>query len=259
MAIGRNLRRVPEAEDQYLFVDEGQDLPRDFYLVLEMIRPADLTVFADENQRITGSNSTIEQIRTALGIDADDIISLRKNYRNTRPIAEVAARFHVRGIDTGIPDLPDRLGTTPSYHALGDLQAQCAFIARHARNNPSMEIGVFVQETNQQRKVFSYLEDDVPDSVIQMYISGDQQYGHARALRMGLAGIKVLNDMSAKGTEFDTVFLVDVDRRRDYSRDLGAMILFVLCSRARTSLYFLGNTTELPDALARARDFITVG
>ena len=259
MAIARTLRQVPEQENHYLFVDEGQDLPSDFYLVLDLIRPTDLTVFADENQRITGINSTIEEIRTALDIDVDDIIALRKNYRNTRPIAEVAACFHVRGIDTGIPELPDRPGTTPAYHALGDLHAQCKFIARYAKNNPSLEIGVFAKKTQQQEQVFSYLKDDVPDSDIQMYINGDGKYGNASALKMGLAGIKVLNDQSAKGTEVDTVFLVDVDRRQNFSRDQEAMTLFVLCSRARTSLYFLGNTKGLPDALAPARDFITLG
>lgn len=257
MAIARNLQQVPEQEEQYLFVDEGQDLPRDFYLVLEMIRTTDLTVFADENQRITGINSTIEEIRTALDIDVDDIIALRKNYRNTRPIAEVAARFHVRGIDTGIPELPDRPGTTPTYHALGNLQAQCAFIAKYARNNPSLEIGVFVQWKDRQQQVFSCIQSNAPTISIHMYISDDEQYNDAGALKMGLAGIKVLNDKSAKGTEFDTVFLVDVDRRRTNSHDEGAMTMFVLCSRPRTSLYFLGNTSAFPDSLAPARDLIT--
>ena len=257
MAIARNLQQVPEQEAQYLFVDEGQDLPSDFYLVLDLIRPTDLTVFADENQRITGINSTIEEIRTALDIDVDDIIALRKNYRNTRPIAEVAARFHVRGIDTGIPELPDRPGTTPSYHALGNLQAQCAFIGRYARNNPSLEIGVFVQRKDLQQQVFSCIQSNSPTISLHMYISRDAQHNDAGALKMGLAGIKVLNDKSAKGTEFDTVFLVDVDKRRTNSRDEGAMTMFVLCSRPRTSLYFLGNASAFPDSLAPARDLIS--
>ncbi len=260
MAIARRLQQVPEQEAQYLFIDEGQDFPKTFYQVLDLIRPTDLTVFADENQRITPINSTIEEIRTALDIDVDDVIELRKNYRNTRPIAEVAARFHVRGIDTGIPELPDRLGTTPSYHALGTLQEQCVFITRYARNNPSLEIGVFVQRRDRQPQVFSCIQSNIqsnsPTISIHMYMQGDAQHGDAVALRMGLAGIKVLNDKSAKGTEFDTVFLVDVDTRKTNSHDEDAMTMFVLCSRPRTSLYFLGNASAFPDSLARARDLI---
>ena len=62
-----------------------------------------LTVFADENQRITGQQSTIAEIRAATGIH--DTLKLTRNYRNTRPIAEFAASFYT-GLPSGIPELP---------------------------------------------------------------------------------------------------------------------------------------------------------
>jgi len=251
-----NIRQAPEQEGHYLFIDEGQDLPTDFYEFLEWMRPTDLTVFADENQRITSINSTVRDIMGALDIPEEDIIHLTKNYRNTRPIAEVAACFHVRGIDTGIPDLPDRNGTTPAYVVRRGLEAQCAYIGQYARNNPSIEVGVFVQRKDSQEQVLSCIRDHAQGIPVQMYMSGDGQHNDAAALRMGIAGVKVLNDKSAKGTEFDTVFLVDVDRRRTRSPDEDAMTMFVLCSRPRSELYFLGSTPGLPALLAPARHLI---
>ena len=256
MEIARRMGTIPNPTPEYLFVDEGQDLPKSFYIVLDLLRPKDLTVFADENQRITKTNSTLQDIREALSLEDDDIIPLTKNYRNTRPIAEVAARFYVRGIDTGIPELPTRDGNRPTYHALGSLEAQGEFVARYATNNPTIEIGVVVETKVQQLDIYSIIKKYADTIHLSMYISEDETHGDETALKIGVPGIKIINDQSAKGTEFDTVFLIDVDRRRSRSADEDAMKMFVLCSRARTSLFFLGQSQVLPYVLRPAQPLI---
>ena len=45
-----------------------------------------ITVFADENQKLNKENSTLEDIRLYSGINGN-IHKLRRNYRNTRQIA----------------------------------------------------------------------------------------------------------------------------------------------------------------------------
>ena len=85
-------RRVV-AGDRHLLIDEGQDFPELFYRLLYFIKDTDITVFADENQRIANTHSTIEQIKNGLFLNVDEHRKLTQNYRNTRPIAEVAARL----------------------------------------------------------------------------------------------------------------------------------------------------------------------
>ena len=63
----------------HLIVDEGQDFPPAMYSTLKTIMslanetsgPA-ISVFADENQRLFPQNSTLEQIRQALGLHSSD-------------------------------------------------------------------------------------------------------------------------------------------------------------------------------------------
>ena len=258
ISIARRMRAIPEPTAEYLFVDEGQDLPKSFYSVLDLLKPKDLTVFADENQRIHDNNSTLRDITEALFLEDDDIIHLTKNYRNTRPIAEVAAKFYVQGIDTGIPELPTRNGNRPEYRALGSLEGQGEFVARYARNNPTVEIGVIADRKSIQHQLYRIIKPQIGTIPLTMYVSGDENHRDASALKIGLPGVKLINDQSAKGTEFDTVFLIDVDRRMPRSPDESAMMMYVLCSRARTSLYFLGRSQGLPSTLARASDLINL-
>ena len=52
---------------EYVIVDEAQDLPADFFGFLQSLG-SNLTVFADENQRITDTQSTIPDLRKALAL-----------------------------------------------------------------------------------------------------------------------------------------------------------------------------------------------
>ncbi len=92
----------PEPLKLHVIIDEGQDLPQHLFLVMSHIAKT-LTVFADENQALSESNSTIDEIRHATQIESEH--KLTTNYRNTVEIAQVAAHFH-QGIRTGIASVP---------------------------------------------------------------------------------------------------------------------------------------------------------
>ena len=97
----------------YLLVDEGQDMADLFYVFARAVA-RQLTVFADENQRITDHQSTLDEIRARIRPDSE--MQLKRNYRNTHEIAVVAAHFH-QGTETGVPELPDRRGPKPVLRA----------------------------------------------------------------------------------------------------------------------------------------------
>ena len=63
----RDLNVSQRKFEQYdhLIIDEGQDFPKEFYLAMRLIA-RNITVFADENQRITDKHSNFKDIQNYL-------------------------------------------------------------------------------------------------------------------------------------------------------------------------------------------------
>ena len=211
-----------------LLIDEGQDLPPDFYLAATLMSEH-LTVFADENQRITQTQSSFEDIKRNACISNE--YQLTRNYRNTFEIAQVAACFYA-GLPSGMPAPPTRRGLLPVAIKGRNLDALVEFIIRFERNNSNLEIGIFTQRLTMQRQLEQKFKEKtrVPVSV---YESTRNELP-----RFGEPGIKLINYKSAKGLEFDAVFLPELqDLGLDFSSPENKMIFYVLLSRARQHLY----------------------
>lgn len=259
----------------HLLIDEGQDMPPGMYGALNAlmhvlnatgtVAPTAITVFADDNQRLQpGRNSTVEQIRQALGLHEGDknVFTLRRNYRNTLEIARFAARFYV-GLPSGIPDLPeDKRGALPTVF-LGQAETEDLNLSLFAQRIANFakargqEVGVFVPNNRVRKKMVNRIVARVGDSIkVQSYASGDPGE-EAEALKFDEGGyITVLNYASAKGLEFETVFVIDPMRCSSgsgASLDL-KMALYVLCSRGRSGL-----TVMVVDEPANATLFKWIG
>ncbi|MDB5974668.1 MAG: superfamily helicase [Nevskia sp.] len=241
----------------HLLIDEGQDLPPQMYAALNVLMhmlnavgaalPAAITVLADDNQRLQpGQNSTVEDIRQALGLHEADknVFFLRRNYRNTFEIASFAAKFYV-GLSSGIPELPEgKRGALPTVFlgqaATEDLNLSlfAARIANFAKAR-GQEIGVFVPNNKLRKKMLNRIVARVGDSIkVQTYAANDDD-ARAEDLKFDQDGyITVLNYASAKGLEFETVFIIDpmgCSNGKGASVEL-QMALYVLCSRGRSGL-----------------------
>ena len=79
-------------ERKHLVIDEGQDLPEEFFRYGSRYVASTLSVFADEDQALSGKRTTLEKIKAAAGLD--DPVILTKNHRNTPEIARLAEHFH---------------------------------------------------------------------------------------------------------------------------------------------------------------------
>jgi DNA helicase IV len=236
----------------HLIVDEGQDFPPAMYSTLKTIMslanetsgPA-ISVFADENQRLFPQNSTLEQIRQALGLHSSDknVFQLKKNYRNSKEIAELSKLFYV-GLKTGIPDIPDRKGrggiptvTVVDKDTTGKtFDAFASQIAAYAKSRRSDTIGVIATSNQSRKTLFNRLTAKLGEENIhvQTYYYQDTN----TALKFDIPGVTVLNYQSAKGLEFDAVFIVDPGNLlAGSSTELHVkMTLYVMCSRAREYL-----------------------
>lgn len=227
-----NSRPRPVEVDTDLIVDEGQDLPKQFYLLTTVIAE-NVVVFADENQRITDWCSTIAEIK-AFGM-FKDIHKLTRNYRNTREIADLAAAFYT-GLPSGIPLPPLRHGDAPVMRAHSNLMEFAERLRIYEQNNQDKAIGVFVPTSNVQRRLMTLLLDAGTVHPPQTYIGG--QGRKAVKVRFDVPGIIVTHYKSAKGLEFDTVFLPELQEiMDDLSLPEIRMKFYVLVSRARDELY----------------------
>lgn len=236
------LHKPPRANTlPHLIIDEGQDLsPRFFTLAKYLARR--VTVFCDENQRLTEDNSTVEEIQRSLGVDKVHLLS--KNYRNTKEIAALAARFYT-GLPSGIPKPPTRSGEKPAMLKFPRLYETVDYIVRYERNHDDKQIGVLTP-TNKIRKNFVNRLSEKTTNDVQTYYSGCPD-----VVDFDLPGIYVVNYQSAKGLEFDTVFMPELQAMPyDLKRPEYRMMFYVLLSRAREELYLAYSGEERPACIA---------
>jgi DNA helicase IV len=224
----------------YLLIDEGQDLPRDFYVAATLISE-NFTVFADENQRITGTQSTFNDIKTYGKIDKEH--QLTKNYRNTLEIAKVAKIFYA-GLPSGMPELPTRKGSLPVVINTGNLAGAIEFIGRFERSYNHLEIGVFTKTSRVQQAILDGLKGKTK-SAAEFY-----RYDREDLPKFGKPGIKVINFNSVKGLEFDVVFIPELENLNlDITNIETKMTFYVLLSRAREQLYLLFSGNGDPEII----------
>ena len=242
----------------HLIVDEAQDFPNEMFsflrFVARTVENGGLTILADENQRLEEEdNSTIEEIHRGLGVKKGDTsrsFKLTENFRNTRPVAELANTFYV-GLSTGKPGLPKRQGTKPELIKADSVRAQVDYMVRILRNRAAGEVGVFTQNDRMRRSIFNMLHHHLHDIYsVQSYSSRDKVNHGADQLVFDKSGVlTVLNRHSCKGLEFDVVFIPELQAMSLDGGDLDVfkMNMYVMCSRARESLHLL-YTSSTADA-----------
>jgi superfamily I DNA/RNA helicase len=224
-----------------VLIDEGQDLPKQFYLVANYMAQ-NLTVFADENQRLTNHQSTIGEIQKFAGIK--ETCDLKKNYRNSRPIAMLARVFYC-GLRSGVPELPDRNGDLPQLRGFERTFDSVDAIAQYERTNTDRHIGVFLPTLALVRKYKNRLTGKTRNA-LQYYDSTDGEC-LPQAINFDKPGIFLCAYPSAKGLEFDTVFLPEIQAsaRHAWNTPEFKMKMYVMISRARSNL-FVSWTGERP-------------
>lgn len=226
---------LPAELRPHLIVDEGQDMPKEFYALLRELA-ATMTVFADENQQLTEDRSRIEEIQAASGIRS--LVNLGRNYRNTRAVADVAATFYT-GAGSPPVDLaedapegqPPILAHDPALHLTVER------LLHFERENPGQQIGVFLPYTRLLQSFYNRLQGKTRNPV-EIYMS--TRMGPRTPVEFKNPGIKIISYTSAKGLEFDTVFLPELQANRSDPTSVNfRMQLYVMCSRAKNQLWFV--------------------
>ena len=260
----------PIADSPYLVIDEGQDMPPEFYRSLVALGFENFFVVADQNQQITDSHSSRADIEAELGLDPTDVTELRSNYRNTTPIAKLAREFYTGDPASPPPELPDVPGVPPLLYSYLDSEAQfrllCKSIVKRVDDNPQSLVGVIVANNKVRKRYFDALRSVPPSDLDHDLPNIWTFYGeHKPDIPFDEGGILVVNAQACKGLEFDTVVLADIDQHRPYCPwDLDPMKkrFYVMVARAQKRVILLrrqtGNLLEAilpkdPEVLKRER------
>ncbi|MFE3824121.1 hypothetical protein [Streptomyces sp. NPDC059092] len=224
----------------HLVIDEGQKLPVAFYQWCRIVGVG-VTVHADENQRIDDDQSTLSEICRALAVGAAPLV-LSENYRNTREIATLASEFHTDTRENS--SSPKRAGRTPTVVRVPSLKPLLSGVAHYFRAHPKRSIGIICRSNQLLRDIQSALTELKLAKYTQAYASGDR---YRDTIDFSTRPIRLVSTASAKGLEFDSVFVPDLDAYTEDPTGAEARLrFFMLCTRAREDLYFAYRGSQEP-------------
>ena len=237
-------RRDSATDAPYLVIDEGQDMPPEFYRALVRLGFERFFVAADQNQRITDHHSSRKDIETELGIETKDVVELSDNYRNSAPVARLARAFYTDDPASPLPSLPGRQGL-PAWlieYPPERFAEVCLRIVRLVDRDPTKSVGVLAPNNNVRQRYLDglcaveeeHLDRDPP--TIQTF-HGDQRPD----VRFDEGGILVINCQACKGLEFDVAVLADIDEQyyRPDDREAAMKLFYVMVARAREQVVLL--------------------
>jgi len=228
----------------HIIIDEGQDKPTKYYEALMHFGIENFFIVADQNQQITEDNSSRQELTDLLGLEVEDVIELKENYRNSHPIGLFSNSFFTDPASPP-PELPSKskpsLGT-PILYEYANYQDCAKLILREADRDNRNLIGVVVANDDLRDTYVNALETteinlDNPRPIISTYSAKDKKVPN---INFAYSGIVVLNDKSIKGLEFDIVYIV-TDGFKIYNNDIDSMKkrFYVMSSRAIKKLVLL--------------------
>ncbi len=235
-----------DKRDKYdsIFVDEGQDLPNEFYELITRMTDKIFVSF-DEAQEVDGHadhrlDYQRNRILGVLGLQ-ESFYDLIENFRNTKQIESVAKLFYgnyekndfsLKGLtsirDGGLP----KIYSGVSYRSVADE------ICREYKNHPC-SVAILLPD----HMHFELWENTMRESVQRNGIADKFFYklnDHTNIDERNVmgSGIFMMTYRVGKGMEFDKVYLVDLENFSLHS-ETNKNSLYVACTRARDELSFV--------------------
>ncbi len=247
---------IPTPKESFLVIDEGQDMPKDFYEILVELGYENIFVVADFNQILhRGLNSNYPDLCNALLKTAslrfsasatskeqftqEHVVQLTYNHRNSYPVAQLARSFYAESPQNVPPDLPpprrtDKIPELVTYAGTPDFLKIVRRILVTADSDPTKLIGVLCPNNDvRQSYADAFLQSNVQLSNGMPRI---ESYSKTEGVLPDFAvgGIILLNAQACKGLEFDYVIIADIDKFQYWGAIDSAqkMLFYVMVSRA---------------------------
>ena len=243
----RHLQRVRVVPDRpHLVVDEGQDLPRGFFVYASHHVARTLTVFADDDQALNRQRTTLEDIKRAA--DLDDPIILKRNHRNTPEVAAVAEHFH-SGRLPAAEVTREGNGELPRLIRSRNINDTTALVSnwRQTRGGAIGVVGYSNRPTGVE--LHRKLKERLLGSRVDIYQHDEKNEDSTNVME---DGVTVLNKKSVKGQEFDALFILELQRFIPCTNDAERRAMYMMCSRARNNLFLVYGPGHLSKRAALA-------
>ncbi|WP_147470173.1 ATP-binding protein [Corallococcus sp. AB049A] len=216
----------------HLVIDEGQNLPPGFFAWAHKVGARTLTIFADEDQSTDTQRSSLKEICAATGIG--DPLRLPDNHRNTPEIAAVAEHFHhSMTLPPAVVQRPAS-GEVPRLVRLNSLDDLPRRVATRYKNRGDA-IGLIVHRKAEALSIHSALKKVLPGERVDVYTS-DLEKNLEEAIHLLDRGVTILTGEAVIGLEFNSVFLLDLNRSLPCRDTDAKRRLYMLCARARDVL-----------------------
>lgn len=263
---------APPSSD-YLVIDEGQDMPKEFYWAISDLGYTNIFVAADFNQVLNpGKNSNRKDLIGALEkaprkvvdanalieklFDPEAIVELSHNHRNPGPVARLAAHIcqSLNNPQSTCPKLRDDMLDAAVPLLFGydpddpkrNLDSVCRRIVVNADRNPRWLIGVLCF-TKAMRNTYKQALDGALANIRQRLDYGDPRIEifdseQNQQPDFSQGGIVLLTAHSCKGLEFDLVVIADIDTY--WNNTPNHQLFYVMVSRAIERVILLRNLTK---------------
>ena len=243
-----NKHHRPSAD--YVIVDEIQDFTQEEISEFINATKKNFFFFGDTAQSI------YEGLKDTLSVEAIGYMlpmSQRPKewglYRNYRLPVSVA-RF-VQNVGVGLPEFEEAIykspirNTVPCVLQYGNTQEQIAAIKRIINRNDLEDVAILLPDNESVKQVSSYLTNmDVNHEL--KYQDSNNWHNNVENLNFNTTNPKVMTYHSAKGLQFETVFLPCVNSSAERNRKA----LYVAMTRTYKDLYVM-YSGSMPDVLRR--------
>lgn len=227
----------------HLIVDEGQNLPIEFFIWAKRFLAKEMSVFADENQTTDVDGCRVGEL---LHAGYKTAIPLTLNHRNTEEIADLVATFHVKGKVPHAPAKRGRSGDAPRLMQVATWQELAQRVAVRYQN-VGAAVGVILYKQSHITSFHGLLTALLPNDRVDSYTSQAEPRSE-QAIKMRDRGVTIISGQSAIGLEFETVFLQDLSRSLPMRQDVDYRRMYMLCSRARDTLILVNGPVTLSTA-----------
>ncbi|MCC9710636.1 AAA family ATPase [Streptomyces sp. MNU76] len=219
----RTSRQEGYGRIRHLLVDEMQDYAPVQYAVLRELFSCKMTILGDANQSVNPlSSSSLPVIRDIF--PESDCLELCKSYRSTSEITDFAQ--HISRNDKLVPI--ERHGLPPQVITAADRKTQEADIlalAERHRQSEYRSLGIVCKTVAQAEGLHRTLSAAGVELTFLDYESTEFS-----------AGTVITSAHIAKGLEFDTVIVPDVDDT-NYANEIDKGMLYIACTRAMHELH----------------------
>ena len=219
-------------EIKHLIVDEMQDYTRVQYVILENLFHCTMTILGDREQVSSLENTKVLEILPKVFGKDIKLVEMKKSYRSTSEIGRFCANI-INDTTTGFFE---RHGKAPEVCEKPDFETTVKDMAETIKKQTESHstIAVICKTQALAEKYNTELNKYIPATLF------DQETDTFKT------GVVVTPFYLAKGLEFDTVHVTDVDAVH-YLTDTERQILYIACTRAlhELNLYYTGEKSPL--------------